>query len=168
MSVYCSQSDVEFFLSAQGLTARLDDLGTQSSAGQTAPLTAAIAYAGSVIDMYCAPLYNPAQMVNSPIVKDWAVIIASRWLCARRSQPIPQGVQDFWEETKTWLQQVRDRQMTLPDCVLRRSQMPRWSNVRLDARYVIKQVRVERPISEGTPTQAPQAVDWDADRLQEL
>lgn len=159
-TLYTDQSSVEALLSVVGVQLRVDDdeSGTISPTEQTW-IDYSISFGTSFVNRYAAVHYDTSSLAGSWSVWNWATIAASRWLCTRRGNSIPAAIAGWWEETKTELEQVRDRTMYIDDAALRNTASPVWSVLRLDGRYIIPQLRVIRSLSEPTPAQFPQNYD---------
>lgn len=170
-NLYCSEQDIQNLLSASGELARLDDDGDgaggpgPSGTGSAGFLQAAN-YATARVKFYCLQHYEDADLASSYLVNEWASIIAAAWLCARRGNPVPESIDRLLHGDGAKdggamgdLADVRAKRATIPDIGYRFQDCPAWSNVRLDARYRVKQVRVEQVNSQRTPTQYAQAVD---------
>lgn len=159
---YCTSADVVALLSVYGVDARLDD----DSSGTVTPeelaylTTNLVNYATSKVNLYAQQLYDSSDLANSWLVNEWATVIACQRLCLRRANPVPKSIEALYEEAVETLVQVRGQQAYIPDIPLRNSQMPTWSNVRVDPWYRVRQIRLERPLSERTPDQFPRNTDW--------
>lgn len=149
---YCTRSDVESVLSVAGVALRLDDdQNATESATETAYLTTqGLNWATSKVNDYCEGRYDIADLAANWTVNEWASILAARWLCLRRCNPIPESVQALYEEAVEQLQQVKAGQYDLGDAAERTTKGPAWSNLRLSL-HRVRKLRVERPISEKTP-----------------
>lgn len=160
MSAYCERGDVEAVLSAEGVEARLDDdtSGAETAAEQYV-VTKFIAWCSSWLDMHLLPLYEAAGLAASVVVNEWCALLVARRLCRHRGNSVPQSLETACEEARKDVDAVRRKEMVLPDCHLRRRQGMTFSNVRVDCRYNLRRIRVERPLSDRMPTQYPQVVD---------
>lgn len=170
-------SPVEVTLNAVALagatTLTITSLATAITSGATAIdngvnvwlaglMTKACKYATGRVQLYCLPRYDDSQLVNSWNVNQWATVIASQWLAKRLFREAPKGIQESYEEATGELQQVKDGQLNLDNCGPRTSEWPFLSNVTIDLGFTIRKVRVETAISEPTPTQYPQAIDYNS------
>lgn len=149
---YCTQSDVEDFLSADGVESRLDD---QDTGDQSSRMTQAINWATERINLYCLARYAASDLANSWLVLEWCGILAAHWLSCRRGNPAPGSIKDLVEQTYKDLEGIRSGEYQLPGVGLRTAAYPAWSNLRLDSLYALRKLRVERPISEKTPQAGP-------------
>lgn len=156
-NVYTSQAWIQDLLSADGVSLRLDDDGDGSvSSDEWDRLTTrAVGLATERVNGYCSGRYNASDLVNSWQAWDAATVIAARWLCARRGNPVPDGINALYEEIVHWLEQVRAGQVFLGDVAPRDEGYFGWSNIELDQRYWLKKLRVIKPISQadGAPSQ---------------
>lgn len=164
-TLYTSMDDVNALLSEEGVGARLDDdqTGTVTVAEEARLTTYAVNYATTKVNDYALGRYAADDLDSSWTVNEWATIIAARWLCSRRGNPVPKSLQDMFEETMAELRMLRDKQYDLQDIAERTSTAPRWSNVRVDVRYRLRRIRKQRPISEQTQPRVPAATDLSAD-----
>lgn len=167
--VLCTETDVQGLLSTEMEQAQLDDAGVgPGDADQQARISQAIAWGSSKVLACLQPLYDSTDLTTSALVNEWATIASAYWLCSRRGNPVPESVQRMWLGTPGTddkgalgdLIAARKMELQIPDIGYRNPEWPAWSNVRVDPRYRTRQIRVERPISEQTPTQYSQNIDW--------
>ena len=152
-TLYCDQTDLESLFSTEGVELRLDDNGDGSvSAAELLRLTTqARNYATARVNMYCLTRYAVADLATSWVVNEWATYLACHWLSRRRGNP---GL--FKDEAKQVMEElkaVKGGQLDLADLAERNPGWPTWSNARVDISYPQKRIRVQRPISEQSPTQ---------------
>src|SRR5262245_15403667 len=155
--LYCSRQDVEWLLSTVAVELRLDDddSGTVSQVELDAFLNQGLIWATSRCNYYLISKYKPEDLVTSPLVNEWATIAACWWLCSRRLNPIPETMTRLaygrpgTDERGAMgdMVDVREDRTDIADIGQRDVEWPAWSNVRVDPRYRLKQIRVERPIS---------------------
>jgi hypothetical protein len=175
-NLYCSTADVVALLSQLGVDARLDDDGSGSvSGGELAVLTQLVNYATARVKFYCAVHYDDADLATSWLVNEWATVIAAHRLSLRRCNPVPsclrelmygaagEGARPGDRGVMGDLEDVRAQRAQIPDIGYRNVPWPAWSNVTVDPRYRVRQIRVQRPISERTPTQYGQDADWSSE-----
>lgn len=127
---------------------------------QQSRLLKAREYATGQVKLYCCQRYNDSDLATAWSVNRWATILAGRWLAKRRAQAAPAGIESDYEEAIAELKQVRVGMLSIEDIATRSAGQPFFSNVRRDITYDVAGVRVEPSISEGTPTQFSQYVDW--------
>lgn len=161
-TLFCTQADVEDYLSAEGVDLRLDDDNDSLvSAGELARLTArGLNVATARVKLYLQPVYDDADLATSWVVNEWATVVAARWLCGRRGNPVPGSVAKAYEEIIQEMQAVKARKLQLPDVGTRNPDWPAWSNVNVNWNYRFSKVRVEKNISEPTSTQYSQKQDY--------
>lgn len=169
-TLLCSQADVEMIFSVAGLAARLDDDGSGVvTTDEQAYFTRAANWATGQVRFYTCQLYDDADLASSFMVNYWAAVLTALMIAPRRSNPVPDSLRElaFGADGRGGvmgdLRQVRDQKQQIPDIGYRSVPWPAWSNIRVDPRYRLRQQRVERPISERTPTQYAQQVDWAAE-----
>lgn len=155
--LYTSKEEVESLLSSDGVLLRLDDdQDAANSAGELLRInTLAVNYATARVNLYLGNRYTSAQLATSWSVHDWATMIAARWVCRRRTNPVPESLQDAYDEAIAEMTAIRDRLMSLTDIQERQADQPVLSNMTLDGRYKVKQLRKQLPISTPRPTVAP-------------
>lgn len=166
---YCTEADIQALLGADGTTARVDDDGTASqSAAEAEYLSQAIQWATDRCNFYLLGRYPAARLATSWLVNQWCVICAAKWLSSRRGNPPPGVVNDLYEQAVEDMKLVHDGKYDVPNIATRTAQWPFWSNVRVDALYSLRKIRVERPISEKSNTTYPQNADRVADVIVEF
>lgn len=150
--VYCTEDDLQSLLSPDGETGRVDDQATGSiNPTQAGYVTQAIQWATARVNFYCGSKYATADLATSWVVNNWAVVLACDWLSRRRGNPSPFG--DMVEEVMSDLKAIRSGEAQFSDIGLRTAAWPAFSNVRVDALYALRKIRVERVngMSEMTP-----------------
>jgi hypothetical protein len=166
---FCTEDDIKHLLSPDGELARLDDDGdSYVNAYEQVTVTSAINYATTRVNFYCQVLYDSDQLATSWLVNEWATIIASRWMCSRRNNPVPTSLEEMYKAVIDDMKLVRAMQMQIPDIGYRNATWPAWSNISKSDGYRYRKLRVERPISEKSPTQYPQSPDWNAEFTWEI
>jgi hypothetical protein len=124
-------------------------------------LVKACYYATDQVGSYLTK-YDGGQLARNWSVNRWATALASRWLAKRCLRPCPQSLIDDAEEAIEEMTKVQVGMNQLPNVPMRTSGWPFLSNVTIDVGYDYAKVRVESPLSEGTPTQYGQLVDWNS------
>lgn len=169
--LYCTQIDVEDLISALGVQLRLDDDGSGTvDEDEQRRMTRALNWATAKVKFYALTHYADADLATSHLVNDWATILAAHWLCSTRLNPVPDSIQGLAfgrggndRGVMGDLEDVRAKRAQIPDIGYRNVDWPAWGNVFVDARYRVRQIRVQRPISESTPTQYGMDVDREAE-----
>jgi hypothetical protein len=166
---YCTETDVDTLLSAEAKNLWLDDNSDHAvdSTERARLTTQGINWATSRVNFYCQRRYESSDLADSWLVNDWATVVAVRWLCTRRGNSVPQSIQALYDEVIGDLEQVRDGKMQLPDIGSRSVEWMVWSNVKVDWRYPLRRVRVQRPISERSERNYRQRNDTVADHIRE-
>ncbi len=177
-NLYTTQADVEHLLSVVGVAARLDDDddGTVGPTDEQLAMDQARNYATARVKFYCVARYDDLDLATSWMVNEWATVIAAHWICTRRGNPVPDSIKELMYGDGTAanrgvmgdLADVRADKAKIPDIGTRNVEWPAWSNARVDPAYRLRQIRIQRPISERTPTQYPQNVDWGAEHTHEI
>lgn len=123
-------------------------------------LTNCLSVGTARVNRYCQTNYDPVDLANSWSVWQWATICGAYWLCARRNNAVSASLQALYQEALDDMWAVKSGNLPIEDIGYRNTLSPVWSNVRLDGHYAVRQLRVERPLSERTPAQFPQNLDW--------
>lgn len=118
----------------------------------------------SRVKLYCNSRYDDSQLALSGTVCDWATLCAAKWLCTRRAQGCPKSLQADYEEAIEEMRMVQAGQLAIEDIGTRGSDWPTISNVIVNPAYDGMRARVQPAISEGTPTNYGQYLDWNSAR----
>lgn len=164
--LYTSADEIEALLSPDGADARLDDVdsGAVSATEEDYMAVQAVNKATSRINIYLQQRYAPALLATSWAVHDFTTIYGAIWLCRRRGNSVPASLMESWEEDcLPLLEAIQKDQMSLNDIAERESDQPRFANVTLDSRYRVRQLRVERPLSDRVPNNIPRLTHWDSE-----
>lgn len=116
----------------------------------------------SRVKLYCNQRYDDSQLALSGTVCDWAALIAARFLCTRRAQGCPKSIAEQYDEAIEELKAVQASQLSIEDIGTRGVDWPSMSNVIVQPGYDGMRARVQRFISEGTPTNYGQFIDWNS------
>ena len=116
----------------------------------------------SKVKLYCNARYDDAQLALSGTVLDWATICAAKFLCTRRAQGCPKSILADYEEAIDEMRQVQSGQLYIEDIGTRGADWPSMSNVTVNPGYDGMRARVQRAISEQTPTAFYQFIDWNS------
>jgi len=173
--LYCSQTDLESLLSALGVLKRLDDLqsGSPSGAGLTA-IEQALQWATAQVRLYCALHYDATALASSYIINHWATVLGAVYVCSRRLNEIPDSLRllAYGPDGKGGafgdLEKIRLKKLALPDVSYRNPNRPAYSNVHVDPNYWLRQIRVQRPVSDQQGIQHTQSPDWAVDGTWEI
>lgn len=169
-ALYCTKDDVDALLSISGEQLRLTDEGEAVPTVPEAAYLAAngINYATSRVNFYCQGRYDSDQLAQSWLVNEWATIIATRWLCSRRGNPVPESIEAMYKSTIEDLQNVQAGVLFIPDIGQRNPSGPTWSNVIVRPEYEFRKIRVERPLSGEPPSSYPQKIDYASQNSYEI
>lgn len=119
-------------------------------------------YGTSQVKLYCCSRYDDSALATCWSANRWATALGARWVCRRRGQAAPQSIEDAADESLEEMKQVRVGMLNLEDVPTRTSGWPFLSNIFVDVGYDVCRLRVEQQISELTPTQYSQRVDWNS------
>lgn len=156
-TAYCTVSDIQNRLSADGVTYRTDD---------TPPTTYGdvIDEASREIDLYCIQHYSETDMSTNRWVKHAAATIAAFLLCERRGNPPPVGIASKYERLIERLERIRLGQMRIPGLQPRRTDVPTLSQprIRLDPhpRTVIEEKRGSTRNKPEDYSQQTDGLEW--------
>jgi phage gp36-like protein len=160
---YCDPGDIQRRLTIAGVKDRTQDYGPGGIFAEGGVVEDCIFDASEIINFYCFSLYRPEDMVTSAWINRRATDIACYLLEARRGN-IPSGIiTTIYKQAIEWLESVHRSIYEIPGIPIRATQAPAWSNVRIDQRYPTFRVRVERSISQQSPTPYRQSVDWSSE-----
>lgn len=146
--------------------AQARDSGVNVSTG--ARLLIAARKGTSEVKLFCNSRYDDSQLILSGTVCDWATISACRWLCKRRAQGCPKGLESDYRDVEKRMMMVQGGQLSIEDIGTRGVDWPTITNVTVNPAYDGMRARVQPNISEGTPTGYPQYIDWNSAALLEL
>lgn len=116
----------------------------------------------SKIKLYCNARYDDTQLKLSGTVLDWATLYAAKFLCTRRAQGCPKGIQADWDDALDELKMVMGGQLQIEDIGTRGVDWPTVTNITVNPSYDYMRSRVEPNISEQTPTAYSQYIDWNS------
>lgn len=116
----------------------------------------------SKVKLYCNARYDDSQLKLSGTVLDWATIAAAKFLCTRRAQGCPKSIQADYDEMLEELGMVQSGQLAIEDIGTRGVDWPSMTNITVNPAYDNMRSRVQPSISEQTPAQFGQFVDWNS------
>jgi hypothetical protein len=116
----------------------------------------------SKVKLYCNQRYDDSQLALSGTVLDWATVCACKFLCTRRAQGCPRSIAADYEECIEEMRMVQSGQLSIEDIGTRGVDWPTVVNVTVNPAYDHMRARVQPGISEGTPTNYPQYIDWNS------
>lgn len=157
---------VEALSAAVNSGAQARDSGVNAATG--ARLLVAARKGTSEVKLFCNQRYDDSELVLSGSVFDWATISACRWLCKRRAQGCPKGLESDYRDVVERLKMVQAGQLSIEDIGTRGVDWPTVTNVTVNPAYEIARARVEPSLSEGTPTAYAQFIDWNSAAMLEF
>lgn len=116
----------------------------------------------SKVKLYCNGRYDDSQLVLSGSVCDWATVAGARFLCTRRAQGCPKSIKEQYEEALEEMRMVQSGQLSIEDIGTRGADWPTVTNVIVNPGYDSMRARVQPNISEQTPTNFGQYIDWNS------
>jgi len=151
-------------LSVTALSAEVPNQASARDSGLNTAIAArlptAIQYGTAEVKRYCAGRYNASDLVNSWSVNDWATKISAEWICKRCCRPAAESIKEELERVRAELKMVCYGQLQIEDIATRTAAWPFIDAVTVNPAYWIHKARVEKSLSEATPTQFGQYVDW--------
>lgn len=167
-TLFCTEADIEEFLSVEGKVGRVDDNGDQAvNTAEQAAIQQAIYWATEKVLWFCDDLYCAEDLAQSWTVNKWAVICACYYLSCRRGNPPPGSFDELYKEAIEDMKLVHDGSHQIPGLGQLMAAFPAWSNVRVDFLYSLRKTRIEKPISDRTATPYSQNRDRGADHIVE-
>lgn len=152
--VYCTEAEVIRFFSANGVTdhADHDDDGT----ADVGVVDDCINQAKVELDLFLLERYDETTLVASNLVNRWSVVVATRFLCQRRGNVVPDSIEREWtrltDPRDGLLVRISEGQINLPGSALRADLRPSFSNLTIDQRHRRNTVRVTPTNSTDAPT----------------
>lgn len=157
--LFCTQADVEAFLSVDGVLGRLDDDASgANSATESGYLTTIIRWVTSRIHLHCTA-YEASVLAESWVINQYAAIMAAYYASARRGNPPSGTLSQMYEEVMADLGKIKSGEFALPDAAKRDSAFPAWSNMSIDSRRAVHKMRVEPSLSSNKGDRSGRAVD---------
>lgn len=114
----------------------------------------------SKVKLYCNGRYDDSQLALSGTVLDWATVCAAKFLCTRRAQGCPKSIKADYDEALEEMRMVQVGQLSIEDIGTRGSDWPSFTNITVKPGYDNMRARVQPGMSEGTPTNYGQFIDW--------
>jgi phage gp36-like protein len=148
---YCTAEDVENFFGATGVAA----FASHDLRGSEATVDDCIAQATDEINLYVLRRYDEAGVKTSRMLRQWCVVMATVYLCERRGNPVPESLVAEYQRIAEKLPLIMRDEMRIPGVPLKGLNVPMFSNMHIDRRYVRRQQRVAIN-STNMPKQRPQ------------
>jgi hypothetical protein len=136
------------------------DSGVNYALGQR--LVKGCKYGTSRVKLYCSGRYQDSDLATCWSANRWATTFAAQWLCRRRAQPCPKSIEEDAKDALTEMMMVQSGKLQLEDIGTRTAGWPFLSNLAININYDYARLRVEPPLSEPTPTQYAQWIDWNS------
>lgn len=151
---YCVAADVEYVLSAAGVTARLDDAEDgQRSVAEEAFLTRAIEIAAGKINQKVRHQYKLTDLAaGNDWLRDCNATLAAKSLAMRRGNPLPESLAQECKDYEAMLDRIRYGREQIPQQSPSFDHTPTVSNYTVEAGKINHPVRV---ITEESTGDAP-------------
>lgn len=148
---YCVASDVEYVLSAAGVTACLDDHEDgQRSVAEDALLTRAIDIAAGKINAKVRYQYKLTDLAaGNDWLRDCNAYLAAKSLAMRRGNPLPESLAQECKDYEATLERIRWGRDKIPDQLPSADHTPAVSNFIVEQRKIDNPVRVVKEESTG-------------------
>jgi hypothetical protein len=151
-NVYTDRAGVEMIMGACGVNLRINDSETTViSTAEELYLTQATWIASQEIDMYLLNKFNTETLTGSWLIYNWASVMAAYRVTLRRCGSPPASLQWEYEQVMDKLAQVANGQLQIAGLASLATPGIAMSNMRIDPRFGIKQMRVEGQISGQQP-----------------
>lgn len=159
-NIYTDRAGLDAVIGSCGVDLRVNDSETTVvSAAEQLFIDYAINVASGEVDMYLANRYAPSALATSWVIYNWCSVLAAYRLTIRRCGSAPVALQFEYENVKKLMSEVQNGQLQIAGLPSLATPGCQFSNVRIDPRFVQRQMRVERVISDTTPTRGPQLND---------
>lgn len=143
--VYCTVRDIERFLSTAGVDSFADhDFDGYREAGV---VDDAIQFAAAQIRNALCSRYESSSLVGNETVREWNMILAARRVCSSRANPIPDTVELRYQEAVEAMRMIGRGDGSLCGVLQKSTNVPTWSNLRVDRRYDRERIRVVKETS---------------------
>lgn len=158
MATYlCTATDLQSRMSAIGYNLSIEDDPTAT--------TQSLQRSSNKIRYYCESLYEFTNLVNDSLAGGWTndrcTDLAVYYLRGRKGNPRPDSVAEDYKEAIVELMDVHAELYQIPTIPQRHVSSPAFSNVRVDAGFSYKKIRVEQTISDpSSPVGYSQFPDW--------
>lgn len=156
-TAYCTEAELETFLSEEGVTAFGDD--NYDGMRESGAVSQSITWSSTRIDLYCRA-YAPATLADNDWVNQTCIHLAARRLCMRRGNSPPGSIEMLAKEAMEELKAIQKGELKIPDAAFRHSQTPGVTNVRVDPRYGVRKTRVQRTLSTEQNQEHKQNIDY--------
>jgi hypothetical protein len=147
MAEWCSQTEVEDLLSANGVWASVNDDNGNAIADPTI-VSNAIARGRTILGQYLVQRYNLDSITSNVEWVKWAAAtFAAVELLRRKGGVVPPGIQELYEQYVVFLKEVQSGTFQVPGLYFNSSPGIAVSNLTMDNRYNRAKVRVVSTIS---------------------
>lgn len=153
-ATYCTQTQMERYFSAAGITAFADHDGDGTANDDV--VQDCIDQAADEINAYAMQRYEASVLATSTLITRWAVVLACYFLCTRRGSMPAESLQLEYDRIMGKLQEIPSGVFKLPGLMTRSDFRPGFSNMTVDRRYPFSKARVVRTSSDQINTPLPQ------------
>jgi phage gp36-like protein len=162
--VYCTEADMNRYMSAQGIIDAADH--DDDNTADTGVVDDTINQATEEIDLFARQRYTQTNLSSSTLINRWATVMACRLLFMRRGNPPPESLELEYHRIADpetgLLVKLSKGLLQLPGVALRDDMRPTMSNLRVDRRYRDSTIRVTSNNSSDAPTALTQDKTIDA------
>jgi phage gp36-like protein len=149
-TVYCTEAEIERFLSTQGVVAHTDH--DENGVADDDVIDDCINDAKAEIDLYCGQRYSEASLAGSHIVSRWAKVLATLFVCECRGNSPPESLQREADRIRVILERILSGEMSIPGVAFSSDLRPVFSNVTVDRRYRFGRIRSIQASSSNAQT----------------
>lgn len=147
MAEWCDISEVEWWMSVDGVSDSTNDRQTNITADTTI-VDNSIIQARLWLSQFLTQKYDVSLITSANEWVKWATgLVASIYVMRRKGGMVPVGLQEAYEELRDFLKGVQSGSLVAPGLVLLASPGISISNVTMDDRYNRAKVRVVQTIS---------------------
>lgn len=125
-----------------------------------ARLLQACKFGTSKVQRYCLARYNDSDLATTVSAQYWATIMAAQWLARRCLRAEPESLKNEAEEVVEELKGVRAGTLSVETVSTRTAGWPFLDNMTVNPAYTNHKLRLQPSISEGTPTQFGNWIDY--------
>lgn len=158
MANYCTAEDLELYLSAVGVTAFADHEEFPST--ESTVIAECIERATEEINSVLRTRYDIVALAGNALLKHWSTVMACRYLCLRRGNMPPESLEFEYREivdreTGKLVDAARGK-LNLLSSFRPQDNVPSFSNLTVDRRYIDEKVRVRTRSSNNLATKLEQ------------
>lgn len=164
MAAYCTAADLDRYLSSVGVINFADHEDAGISTDDV--VTDCIERSTEEINAVLIQRYDLAILANHKLLKHWSTVMACRYLCLRRGNMPPESLEmeyrEIMDRESGKLRDAATGRINLLSTFRPQDNVPSFSNLTIDRRYVEEKVRVK------TRNSSPLTSDLEQDRVERV